>query len=164
MEDLLGDVIEQVAVMADDENRRLAGLQIVGEPQHAFEVEIVGRLVEQQKVGLREQHRRERDPHAPPAGKLLKRLGLRRLVEAEPLEDPRRPRRGVVRFNIDEPRVDLGDPLSFARGLRFGHERLALNIGGEHEVDQAFRAGRGFLLDAADARAFGDDHRAAFRR
>ena len=69
-----------------------------------------------------------------------------------------------MRFDVDEPRVDLGDALSFARGLRFGHQRLALNIGREHEVDQAFRAGRGFLLDAADARAFGDDHRAAFGR
>ena len=164
MEDLLGDVVEQIAVMADDENRRLAGLQIVGEPQRAFEVEIVGRLVEQQKVGLGEQHRGERDPHAPAAGKFLKRPGLRGLVEAEPLEDPRRPRRGVMRFDVDEARVDLGDALPLARGLRFGHQRLALDVGGEHEVDQAFRAGRGFLLDAADARAFGDDHRAALGR
>ena len=60
-----------------------------------------------------------------------------------------------MRFDVDEPRVDLGDALRVARGLRFGHQRLALDVGGEHEVDQAFRAGRRFLLDAADARALG---------
>ena len=163
VEDLLRDVIEQIAVMADDENRRRAGLQIVGEPQHAFEVEIVRRLVEQQDVGLREQHRGERHAHPPAAGKFSERAALRGLVEAEPFEDPRRPRRGVMRFDVDEARVDVGDALGIVRGFRFRHQRLALDVGGEHEVDEAFGAGRGFLVDAADARALGDHDRAGLR-
>ena len=52
IEDHVGDVVEKVAVVADDEDRRGAALQIVGEPQHPFEVEVVGRLVEQQEVRL----------------------------------------------------------------------------------------------------------------
>ena len=89
---------------------------------------------------------------------------MRGLIEAEPFEDSRRPRRGVMRFDVDEARVDLGDALGFARGFRLSHQRLALDVGGEHEVDEAFRAGRRFLIDAADARAFGNDDRAALGR
>ena len=40
----------------------------------------------------------------------------------------------------------------------------ALDVGREHEVDEAFRAARRFLLDAADAQALGNDDRAALRR
>ena len=38
------------------------------------------------------------------------------------------------------------------------------HVGREHEVDEAFRAARRLLLDAADAQAFRDDDRAALRR
>ena len=63
---------------------------------------------------------------------------MRGLIEAEAFEDTRRPRRGIVRFNVDEARVDLGDALRIARGFRFGHQRLALDVGGKHKVDKAF--------------------------
>ena len=43
-------------------------------------------------------------------------------------------------------------------------QRRALRVGREHEFDEAFRAARRFLLDAADARALGHDDRAALRR
>ena len=67
MQDVIGDVVEQVAVVADDEDRRRAGLEVVGEPQRALEVEVVGRFVEQQHIGLGKEHRGERHPHAPAA-------------------------------------------------------------------------------------------------
>ena len=164
VEDLLRDVIEQVAVMADDENRRRAALEVVGEPQHAFEVEIVGRLVEQQDVRLGEKHRGERHAHPPATGKFAERPRLRGFIEPEPFEDSSRPRRGVMRFDIDEARVDLGDALRIARDFRFRHQRLALDVGGEHEVDKAFGAGRSLLVDAADARALRDHDRAGLGR
>ena len=40
------------------------------EPQRAFHVEVVGRLVQQKQVRLGEQRRRHGDPHAPSAGEL----------------------------------------------------------------------------------------------
>ena len=164
MEDLIGDVVEQIAVMTDDDDGRRAALQIVGEPQHAFEVEIVGRLVEQQKVGLGEQDGGERDPHPPAAGIFDERAALRRLVEAEPSEDSRRPRRRGMGVDVDETGVDFGDALRVARGFRFGHQRRALRIGRKHEVDEALRSAGRFLLDAAEPRALGDDDCAALRR
>jgi len=68
MEDVVGDIVEEIAIMADDEDRRWAALQIIREPQYALEIEIVGRLVEQQQVGLGEEHRSKRHAHAPAAG------------------------------------------------------------------------------------------------
>ena len=41
--------------MADDDHGVRIVREMVLEPERAFEVEIVGRLVEQQQVGLREQ-------------------------------------------------------------------------------------------------------------
>src|ERR1700722_873751 len=67
-------------------------------------------------------------------------------------------------FYVDETRMDLGNALGFVRGFRLSHQRLALLVSGEHEVDEAFGAGGGFLLDAADARAFGNDGDAALGR
>ena len=92
------------------------------------------------------------------------RPALRRLVEAEPFQDSRRPRRRGVGVDVDEAGLDFGDALRVARDLRFGDERCALRVGCEHEVDEAFRAARRFLLDAADAQALGHDDRAALRR
>src|ERR1700722_11705904 len=69
-----------------------------------------------------------------------------------------------MRFYVDETCVDLRDALGLARRFCFGHQRLALDVGGEHEPDEAFSAGRSLLLDAADPGAFGDNDRAALGR
>ncbi len=151
--------------MADDDERRRIGLQIVDEPERAFEVEIIGRLVEQQEVGRREQHRRERHPHAPAAGEFRQRAVLRRLVEAKAAEDPRRARRRGVGVDVDEARLDLGDALGVVGALGLGKQRRALLVGVEHEIDQRLarrpappaRRGRA-------ARAAGYDDRPALRR
>ncbi len=50
-------------------------LQARLQPQGAFQVEIVGRFVEQQQVGLGEQGRGQGHPHAPAAGELGHRPG-----------------------------------------------------------------------------------------
>ena len=76
--------------MADDDHGARIAREVIGQPQRAFEVEIVGRLVEQQQVRLGEQHRGERDAHAPAAGEIRARALLRLGVEAEPGEDRRR--------------------------------------------------------------------------
>ena len=54
--------------MADDDQRVRIARQMLLQPERAFEVEIVGRLVEQQQVGLGEQRGGERHPHPPAAG------------------------------------------------------------------------------------------------
>ena len=55
--------------MADDENRVAIGADIVLQPDHAFQIEIVGRLVQQQHVRFGKQRRSQRHTHPPAAGK-----------------------------------------------------------------------------------------------
>ena len=126
---------------------------MVLQPERAFEVEIVGRLVEQQQVGLREQRRGERDAHAPAAGKFRAWPLLIGGGEAEAGEDRCRAGRGRVRADIGEPGLDLGDAMRVVRGFRLGQQRGALAMRLQHDLDQAFRPVRRFLRQPADAPA-----------
>ena len=139
--------------MADDDHGARIAREIVGQPQRAFEIEIVGRLVEQQQVGLGEQHRGERHAHAPAAGEIRAGALLRGRVEAEAGEDRGGARRRRMRADVGEPRLDLGDAMRIVRGLGLGEQARALGVGGEHDVDQAFRPARRLLREPPDARA-----------
>ena len=55
LEDPLGDVVQEVPVVGDGQDRALVLGQVLFEPLHALGVEVVGRLVEQQQVGLGQQ-------------------------------------------------------------------------------------------------------------
>ena len=49
------DGVEEVAVMADNEHRTAVGFQIIFEPLHRFQVQMVRRLVQDQQVGALQQ-------------------------------------------------------------------------------------------------------------
>ena len=153
MQDLVDRGIEQVAVMADDDHRARIVRQMVFQPQRAFEIEIVGRLVQQQQIRRREQRRGERHAHAPAAGKFGDRPGLVRGRKSEPAQDRRRARRRGMGIDIDQPGLDLGDTIGIVGGFGLMQQRIALQIGLQHDVDEAFRAVGGFLRQAADAPA-----------
>ena len=139
-------------------------LQVVGEPQHALEVEIVGRLVEKQDVRLGEEDRGERHPHPPAAGERAERPVLRLLVEAEAAEDAGGAGRRGMGVDVDEAGLDVGDALGVACAFGLGDQRRPLGVGREHEVDQRLRPARRFLLDAAEPGALGRGDRAALGR
>ena len=132
--------VQQVAVVADDQHGVRVAREEGLEPDRALEVEVVGRLVEQQHVGPREQHRGQRHPHPPAAGELGAGARLRRGVEAEAVQDRRRARLGRMRLDVGEPGLDLGDAVRVVRVLGLGDQRRALGVGGEHGVDQAVAA------------------------
>ena len=70
----VGDVrdhaVEEVAVVADDDQGARPGQQELLQPEQALEVEVVGGLVHEQQVGLLEQQPGQGHPHAPAAGEL----------------------------------------------------------------------------------------------
>ena len=70
LEDPAGDVVEEVAVVGDDQNGARVIAQMAFQPVHALGIEMVGRLVEQQQVGLVEQQPAERDAASLAAGQL----------------------------------------------------------------------------------------------
>ena len=104
--------------MADQEQGLGVAPEIVLEPQARLEIEMVGRLVQEQQVGLGEQHGGERHAHAPAAGEAGQRPLLRRLVEAEAGEDRARPRRRGMRADVGQPGLDLGDGMGLDRARR----------------------------------------------
>ncbi len=108
MEDTVRHGIEQGAVMAHDDERPGIALQMGFQPCGRLEIEVVGRLVQQQQVGLDEERSGERDPHAPTAGEVRERHLLHCLVDAETGEKARGPRRCCVRTDLRETGLDLG--------------------------------------------------------
>ena len=55
MENVIDDVIQKIALVTHDDEAAAIGLQKGFEPQGRLEIEMVGRLVEQQQVGLGKQ-------------------------------------------------------------------------------------------------------------
>ena len=108
--------------MADQDQGASIIAQKAFEPECGFEVEVVGRLVEQQQIGLGEQDRGERHPHPPAARQIADRLVLRPLVEPEPGEDACRPARCGMRVDLDEPRLDLGGAQRLRPSLPLGQQ------------------------------------------
>ena len=152
MENEVDRPVQEIAIVADDENGMGIVREVVLEPERALKVEIVRRLVEQQEVGFGEQQRGKGDAHAPAAGELGAGALLRRMVEAEAGEDGGRARGRRMGVLVDEAQLDLGDPMRIASpsqprqaGQRAPHRPRA-------RLDEAFRAAGRLLRDAADAR------------
>ncbi len=59
------DLVQEVAVVRDDDHGRVALVQHVFQPADGVDVEVVGRLVEQQDVGIREQRLRQQHAQLP---------------------------------------------------------------------------------------------------
>ena len=69
-----------------------------------------------------------------------------------------------MRVDVHEPGLDFGDPVGIVRGFGFAQQGIALEIGLEHDLDQAFRAVGRLLCEAADAPAWRDGDGAGLGR
>ncbi len=162
MEDVVGNVVEEVALVARHHQRRAVGAEELLEPDHQFKIEMVRRFVEQQQIGLGKKQRRQGRAHAPAAGERRQRPMLRRLVKAQAREDAARPGRGGVAVDRLDAIVDVADALGIAGrlGLGLGQKVGAFGIGGEHRLERRRRAPRCLLGEIADPRIFRRLHRA----
>src|SRR3546814_1857959 len=70
------DVVEELAVVADQQQRARILEQPLLQPQHRVEVEVVGGLVEQQQVARGHQRARQVQAYAPAAGERRHRVLL----------------------------------------------------------------------------------------
>ena len=64
LDDLGGQLLDEVAVVRHDDQRAAVVLERVEQDVLRVEIEMVGRLVEQQRVGWPQQHARDREPRA----------------------------------------------------------------------------------------------------
>jgi len=112
-------VVQELAVVADDQRGVRIFLQPRFEPKRALEVEVIGRLVEQQQVGLREQGGCERHPHAPAAREFRHRSVEIGGGEAEPGENFGRSCGRAIGIDLDQAGIDVAHPLGRS-GLELG--------------------------------------------
>ena len=161
LEDPAGDVVEEVAVVGDDQDRAGIVAQMAFEPRHGFRIEMVGRLVEQQQVRLVEQQPAQRDAAALAARELGDIGVVRRTAQRV---------HRLIDLAVEIPqalRLDLVLQLGHLVGGLVGIVRRQLVVAVEdrlllgdafHDV-LAHRLGRielRLLLEVADARALGD--------
>ena len=149
VQDGVDRIVQKPAVVADDQRRMRVFLEPRLEPERALEVEVVGGLVQQQQLGLREQSRRERHPHAPAAGEFRHRTRQIGGGEAEPAQDFRRARGRAIGVDLDQPVVDVAQPFGLG-GFELGVQRFPLHIGRQDRVQEADRRGRMLLIDRCD--------------
>ncbi len=107
LDDLRDRAVQELAIVRRHHQRaREVGEESL-EPQDRLEVEVVGRLVEQQRVGLHHQDARETDAHLPAARERADVAVHLRRVEAEAGEHLARPRFEAVAAELLEARLRL---------------------------------------------------------
>ena len=114
---------------------------------------MVGRLIEQQHIGIGKQHGGQRHAHSPATGKIRTGALLGFFTESKPGQDRRSPGRGCVRVDIGQSGVDIGYATGIVGAFGFFKQLRALYIGGQDGIDKADRTRRGLLGDGADAGA-----------
>ena len=93
LENPAGDVVEEIAIVRDRDDRSRIVLQEPLEPRDRFGVEVVGRFVEQQQIRRQQQQPAQRDA-APFAARQFRDIGIWR-------RQPQRVHREI------EPRVEI---------------------------------------------------------
>jgi hypothetical protein len=104
--------IQKPSVVRDDDQRRMARQQVILQPFHAVEIEMVRRFVQQQDVARFQEQASERDAHAFPARQRVVRLMHLSFREPQTRQMPRQTRRvivGALHFPSREQTAVFGD-------------------------------------------------------
>ena len=112
-------LVEKSPVVGGDEHTAPEGGQVLLEPQVSFQVQVVGRLVQQEHIGLAEEKPGQGGPHCPAAAELADGTGKIGLLESQP---------GEYRFGLVIPVIAAG---GFQGRIQPAQtpEKFILNIG-----------------------------------
>ena len=128
VDDARDEAVHELAVVRGHEHRALELAEPALEPDDALDVEVVRRLVEQERVGALQQDLRERDAHLPAAGEVADVAVDEVRREAEAREDLPRPRLERVAVEGVEARLHLAEALDqgleLVEALGVGHAVL----------------------------------------
>ncbi len=159
MHDRRDDRVEEIAVVRDQQQRPGVAGEPVLEPQHGVQVEVIGRLVEEQQVRAAHQRLREIEAHPPAPGKTRDRIAVARRREAQAGEQRCRARARGVAADLLEAVVQQRERFAVSFGVAVGGalhrreialDRAQLAVAVEHELDRGRRRRRGFLRDVGD--------------
>ena len=157
--------------MRDDDERALVALEELAQPVDRVEVQVVRRLVQQQRLRLAEERLRQQHAHFLAALQLAHRPVVQRVGDVEPLQQNRRVALGFVAVLVADDALELAEAHAFGVGhVGLGVEQLALFerapqavVAHDDGVDDAERVERVLVL-AQDADLRRPHDRAALRR
>ena len=149
MHDRVADAVEQLSVVADHQDGARIALQPRLQPQGALEVEVVGGLVQEEEVGLGQERPRQRRPHAPAAGEVVRGPLQVGGGEAEARQDLRGAGGGGFSADVDQLRVDFAE-MHGVRGLQLRHQARAAGVVVEHRLQERQVGVPRLLLDGGD--------------
>ncbi|OIQ74318.1 hypothetical protein GALL_440340 [mine drainage metagenome] len=109
--------VEKFAVVRNDQQQTGIARQPLLQPDQGVEIEVIGRLVEQQAVAGREKRLRQGQPHAPAAGETVDRVGQFSGFEAQPQNQRLGARRCVVGTGILQRHVGVRHAVIVVGGL-----------------------------------------------
>ena len=112
--------VQEIAVVRDHDHGPVVAGQEVLQPGERGEIQVVGRLVQQQERRRQQEQPRQRRPHAPAAGKLRQRPMQLVGPEAEPAQDAARGRLEPIAAE----RLEAVLEIAVARGERVTGRRL----------------------------------------
>ena len=150
--------VQKLPVVADDQHGVRVFDKVGFEPERAFQVEIVGRLVQEQQVGFTEQHGGQSHAHPPAAGKGRAGHLLFFMGKPQTTQDGGGTRFGGPCFDIGQPRLHLGDAGRVSGGFGLGQKGFAFGIGAQDGVDERHLVARHLLADPSDLPTFGNGH------
>ena len=169
-QDAVDRAVEERPVVRDDEHRAGIARQVVLQPFERDDVEVVGRLVEEQQVGLDEQQPRQPQPRLLPAAERCHEPRLIDVGQAQPGQHgigvgaqtlaARRLELGQGAVVLGQHGVELiarrlGDGLGQPRQPRLGRLALAAGSSAQHVAHRRSRAELERLRQIADAQRRG---------
>ena len=105
--DAADELVQELAVVRDEHDGAGIRFQIFLKPPQRFEVEMVGRLVEQQQVRLLHEQPGQIRPHHPAAAHRLQRTIEIPFAKRQPVQDVLRFRFELISAQFVEPRLHL---------------------------------------------------------
>ena len=168
--DVGADRVEEVAVVRDDDQRALVALEEALEPVDRVEVQVVGRLVEEQRRGRAEERLRQQHAHLLAALQFGHRPLVQRVGDVETLQQHRRVALGGVAVLLADDALELAEPHAVLvrhvglviEPVALGHRLPQAGVAHDHGVDDAVRVERELVL-AQDAELRRADDRAFLR-
>ncbi len=154
MDDVVDHRVEKVAVVGDQQQRAGIALEPVLEPEDRIQVEVVGRLVQQQEVRRTHQRLRQIQTHAPATGKATDRQRHLFVGKAQPGEQLARPCIGAVTVGIVQLAVQARQGVAVMSLL--GSSQVVLNttqldVAVEHVIHRQAVEGIDLLAHVRDA-------------
>ena len=107
LDDLLRHAVQELAVVAHDDRGSRVVADVVLQPDNGVQIQMVGRLVQQEDIGLDEERARDGHAHSPSSAEHLG--GHRELLvgELETFEDLARTLLGSIALDVLQALIDL---------------------------------------------------------